>query len=1089
MDTSPPKSPEAQPIAPASKPYETRTGIPPIILVYPPPIDPEEFKTRINEEELEKRLPGDFKDAEADKSSECQIFVVEATEFDRITKGEDVFALYALPIPDEDKELSPILPTKYAEFKDLFDKEKADILPEHRPYDCPIDLEGDQKPPFGPIYSLSQPELLALKDYIEENLAKGFIQHSKSPAGAPILFVKKKDGSLRLCVDYRGLNRITVRNRYPLPLISQLLDQLAEAKVFTKIDLRGAYNLVRIRKGDEWKTAFRTRYGHFEYNVMPFGLTNAPAVFQHLMNDVFREFLDQFVVIYLDDVLIFSKTQEEHEKHVRLVLEKLKTAGLYAKLEKCEFDKDSVEFLGYVISQKGISMDRHKVDTLLCWAQPQSLREVQCFLGFANFYRSFIKNYSKVASPLIALTRKDRPFAWNERAENSFEELKRMFTTAPILAHADPAKAFVVETDGSDFALGAVLSQEQSDGKLHPVAFYSRKFIPAEINYEIYDKELLAIVASFEQWRNYLYGAKHKVVVYTDHKNLLYYTTTRRLNRRQARWSLFLADFDFTITYRPGAKQGKPDALSRRPEYHLKEGDDAVTQQHAVILKPGMVELNAISALCEDEKLIKSIMEGLKTDKLVSKLAEQTRSSPNETNEYTKEDGLILRKGLVYVPDNASRLKVLYSRHDNLLAGHFGVKKTTELVKRNYWWPGLGKTVEDYVKSCDTCARAKPPHHKPHGLLHPLDIPNGPWQSVSMDFITGLPVSRGFDAILVVVDRLTKMSHFIACHTTVTADQTAQLYINNVVRLHGLPMDIVSDRGPQFTSKFWRSLLNTMEIKCNLSSAFHPQTDGQTERVNQILEQYLRCTINHLQTNWVDLLPLAEFAYNNSTHTSTQQTPFFSNLGYHPRFDLTAPIGSNNPAAKDLVERLAEIHQQLKIQLAIAQQTYKQFADNKRQEAPHFNIGDRVWLLRKNIRTTRPTEKLDHKRIGPYEIIERINEVAYRLELPSSMKIHNVFHVSLLEPYNINPFPGRLVPAPPPVEVDNVLEYEVEEIMDSKRSRRKLYYLVHWKGFDVQERTWEPVENLTNARELIKEFHTKYANQPKKERKHPLRKR
>jgi hypothetical protein len=355
--------------------------------------------------------------------------------------------LYALPASRNHP--APVsLPEKYSDFKDVFSKENADILPEHRPYDCPIDLKENAQPPFGPIYNLSQPELKALREYIDENLAKGFIRHSKSPAGAPILFVKKKDGSLRLCVDYRGLNALTIRNRYPLPLISQLLDQLSQAKIFTKIDLRGAYNLVRIKEGDEWKTAFRTRYGHFEYLVMPFGLTNAPAVFQHMMNDIFRPYLDQFVIVYLDDVLIFSKNPEEHEKHVKLVLEKLREVGLYAKLEKCQFDKDTVEFLGYVVSPSGISMDKAKVETLLAWKTPESLRDVQCFLGFANFYRAFIKNYSTIAAPLIALTHKDKPFEWNDGAQRSFEELKRLFTSAPILAHADPSRPFVVETDG-----------------------------------------------------------------------------------------------------------------------------------------------------------------------------------------------------------------------------------------------------------------------------------------------------------------------------------------------------------------------------------------------------------------------------------------------------------------------------------------------------------------------------------------------------------------------------------------------------------------------------------------------------------------
>jgi hypothetical protein len=297
---------------------------------------------------------------------------------------------------------------QYYDFKDVFEKKNVDILPEQRLYDCAIELHDGTQPLFGPIYNLSQTKLAALREYIDENFSKNFIWHSKSPAGAPILFVKKKDEFLRLCVDYRGLNKVTKKNCYPLLLISGLLEQLGSAKIFTKIGLRGAYNLVQVKEGDEWKTTFHTRYGHFEYSVMSFGLTNAPAVFQHMMNDIFREYLDHFVVIYLDDILIYSKNEEEHEHHVRLVLEKLRERGFYAKQEKCLFHQSMVEFLGYIVSRDDISMDGKKIQTIIDWIAPSSVQDVQCFLGFANFYRIFIKDYSKIAAPLTRLTGKDK---------------------------------------------------------------------------------------------------------------------------------------------------------------------------------------------------------------------------------------------------------------------------------------------------------------------------------------------------------------------------------------------------------------------------------------------------------------------------------------------------------------------------------------------------------------------------------------------------------------------------------------------------------------------------------------------------------
>jgi hypothetical protein len=1006
----------------------------------------------------------------------CTISMLNARSFVTASRGNPVYIMYAHPASDPQPTALSTLPDKYSEFADVFSKENADILPEHRPYDCPIDLQENAQPPFGPIYNLSQPELKALREYIDENLAKGFIRHSKSPAGAPILFVKKKDGSLRLCVDYRGLNALTIRNRYPLPLIPQLLDQLSQAKIFTKIDLRGAYNLVRIREGDEWKTAFRTRYGHFEYTVMPFGLTNAPAVFQHMMNDIFRQYLDQFVVVYLDDVLVYSRSVEEHEKHVKLVLQKLREMHLYAKLEKCEFDTDTVEFLGYVISPKGISMDKTKVNTLLSWATPKSVRDVQCFLGFANFYRAFIKDYSTMAAPLIALTRKNRPFEWNSAAQNAFDKLKTLFTTAPILAHADPSRPFIVETDGSDFALGAVLSQVKDDGALHPIAFYSRKFSAAEINYQIYDKELLAIVSAFEHWRNYLYGTQHQVTVYTDHKNLLYYTTTRTLNRRQARWSLFLSEFNFVIQYRPGKEQGKPDALSRRSEYKPKEGEEAIVQQQQVVLKPEMLKLAASYTTPEDDMLLTHVRKALETDELGSKIFKSL--SNGELSEFSADDGLLYYKGLLYLPDLNSRLLVLRSRHDSPAAGHYGSRKTLELVSRDYWWPRMDKFIAKYVKTCDVCSRSKAPRHRPFGLLQPLPIPDKPWESISMDFITDLPKSSSYDSILVIVDRFSKMAHFVPCTKCITAEQTANLVLQNVVRLHGLPMEIVSDRGPQFAAKFWKCLFQFFDTKISLSSAFHPQTDGQSERVNQVLEQYLRCTTNYLQNDWVKLLPLAEFSYNNSVHASTQKTPFFVNYGFHPKFEVLKLKNSRNPAAENYASVLDLVQRELRLELVKAQENYKKQADKSRMPCPEFKIGDQVWLLRKNIKTSRPCEKLDYKRLGPFRITQQINPVAFRLQLPDSFKCHNVFHASLLEPYHANEFPGRQVLPPPPVKVQGQDEYEVSEILDSKIRWKKVYYLVHWAGYEINERTWEPAENLVNAQEKVLEFHQKHPEKP-----------
>ncbi|CAJ0931673.1 unnamed protein product [Ranitomeya imitator] len=404
-----------------------------------------------------------------------------------------------------------------------------------------------------------------MRSYVKESLEKGHIRPSSSPLGAGFFFVAKKDGSLRPCIDYRLLNKITVKFQYPLPLLSDLFARIKGVSWFTKIDLRGVYNLVRIKRGDEWKTAFNTPEGHFEYLVMPFGLANAPSVFQSFMHDIFREYLDKFLIVYLDDILIFSDDWESHVKQVRTVFQVLRANSLFVKGSKCLFGVQKVSFLGFIFSPSTIEMDPVKVQAIHNWTQPTSLKSMQKFLGFANFYRRFICNFSRIAKPLTDLTKKGADLVnWSSAAVEAFQELKRHFSSAPVLCQPDVSLPFQVEVDASEIGAGAVLSQRSSDcSVMKPCAFFSRKFSPAERNYDVGNRELLAMKWAFEEWRHWLEGAKHRVVVLTDHKNLTYLESAKRLNPRQARWSLFFARFDFVISYLPGSKNVKADALSR----------------------------------------------------------------------------------------------------------------------------------------------------------------------------------------------------------------------------------------------------------------------------------------------------------------------------------------------------------------------------------------------------------------------------------------------------------------------------------------------------------------------------------------------
>ena len=419
---------------------------------------------------------------------------------------------------------------------DVFSEIAVNMLPPHRQHDCEINLKPNTNLYYRPIYPLTEKELVALKKYIDEMVAKGFIRKSNYSAGAPIFFVLKKNSELRLVVDYRRLNECIYRNSFPIPLINFMLERLRKGKIFSKIDLRQAFNLIRIKKGDEYKTAFTCVFGHFEYLVMPFGLKNAPAVFQHFINDVFEDIIGKFVFCYIDDIIIFSPDLETHYEHLTEVLTRLRKAGLYAKLEKCEFCVPFLDFLGHRISANGIYMDPKKVSSILEWPAPTNTKELQSFLGLANYYRRFITGFAKLSHPLNILLRKNTKFIWTTESQKAFDEIKSKFSSAPVLAYPNREIPFMVETDSSNFAIGAILSQTSTkDNKIHPVAFFSRALNHAERNYPIYDKELLAIVSALEHWRHLLKGTDIPFTIFSDHRNLLYQKKPEKMSQRLVR--------------------------------------------------------------------------------------------------------------------------------------------------------------------------------------------------------------------------------------------------------------------------------------------------------------------------------------------------------------------------------------------------------------------------------------------------------------------------------------------------------------------------------------------------------------------------
>ncbi|KAL0329707.1 UNVERIFIED_CONTAM: Transposon Ty3-I Gag-Pol polyprotein [Sesamum radiatum] len=618
---------------------------------------------------------------------------------------------------------STAIDTLLESYADIFQEPQG--LPPSRGVEHQIQLKPDAIPKKMHPYRYSFAQKNEIEKIVKELLESGMIQPSQSSFGSPVLLVKKKDGSWRMCIDYRYLNSLTIKHNFPIPVVDELLDELHGARFFSKIDLRSGYFQIRMRQEDIPKTSFVTHQGHYEYLVMPFGLCNAPSTFQSLMNMVFSPYLRKFILVFFDDILIYSKTWEEHLQQLQLTLEVLRKNQLFAKRSKCDFGKQSVEYLGHIISVNGVATDPSKVECMKSWPLPKDVKGLRGFLGLTGYYRKFLKDYGTISRPLTELLKKDG-FLWTDSATAAFEQLKAAMVSAPVLALPDFAKPFVVETDACDKGIGAVLMQDH-----RPIAYLSKALGPRTQGLSVYEKEFLAILLAVTKWKHYLVG--NHFVIKTDQQSLKYILEQKVDNALQQKWISKLLGLDYEVQYRKGCENKAADALSRREHPECA----AVT-----VVIPNWVTDIVRSYDGDDEFL--PVIQAKSIDDAAYPM-------------FSLQGGVLRKEGRICVGKNTDvRRRIVQVLHDSSIGGHSGINGTYQRVRSMFFWGKLKEDVVQWIQSCDVCQKAKAERVPYPGLLQPLPVPHQAWSSVSMDFVEGLPKSEGRNCIMVVVDRFTK---------------------------------------------------------------------------------------------------------------------------------------------------------------------------------------------------------------------------------------------------------------------------------------------------------------------------------------------
>lgn len=893
-------------------------------------------------------------------------------------------------------ELKDQLKEKLYRYKDILAK-SGDPIGFCPLYEPTIPLTTD-KPVYKPPFQIPHRMRSEMDKIIDDFMKGGIIEHSRSPYNSPAFLVPKKDGGYRLVVDYRNLNQYVINDPHPLPRINQILECLGTAKFFTAIDLYIGFHNVKIAPEDREKTAFSTHNGHFQYVSLPMGLKNAPAVFQRLMNLLLSGYLSNFSFIYVDDIVVYSPDAETHLNHLEMIFARLKETGFKVKLSKCQLFRTHINYLGYVVSTRGLMIDPIKTDAVENFPTPTNVKDLQAFLGLVNYFRVFIQHFAKTAQPLYRLLKKGVKFEWSLQQSLAFSSLKKALCTAPVLRFPDFSKKFILTTDASAHALGAILTQVFEDGE-HPVAFASRSLKGAECNYPNTDRELLAVVYGIETFRSYLWG--YEFTVRTDHSAVVYLARNMSDNPRSIRWYLRLSEYNFTVEHRKGKNIPHADALSRNPVPPPLCDENA--EEICAYISPSLQETSFVP-LWDLNEWKKEIAHSKKPDNY----------------DVVERNGLWYVHDALWVPQNL-RSAVLHAFHDPPVQGHQGTDKMLNAMKSEVFWPNMANDVRHFLRSCETCQKHKQAYRK--RPIQPYTIPAKPFQTVSIDVIGPVPVSRsGFQYILAVQDMLSRWVQFTAMRDA-TADTTARTFLARWVCMFGVPENIVTDRGTNFVSSTFRNFLDFLGTKARNTTAYRPESNGANERTHRDLHSYLAMFLNpSKRETWDTLLAAASWVHNSSYHLTLKMSPFEVLYGMKPNVAkawLPSPLDDHSQCAAHVQKYYGVSPKYLQEVRTRARASIEQ-AQQKLMERINVNIRPVSWkpgdlvLIRSHDQRTYVSRKWSPKFRGPYVVISVMSSVVLLVEHCYTKK-RDLVHTVFVKPYH----PRSPAPSPHPSDDDD----------------------------------------------------------------------